>query len=298
MLPKIKDKKTVAAIGKFDSFHIGHARLIRTATQTAKEKGFLSLILFIGSHSPDIISGEESESIVRDFGVDLSLRQELDDDFKSLSAESFVKDILLSRLNCECVVVGDNFRFSKNRSADANELRRLCEENGMECIIIEEIRRENSLSEICTVSSTCIRELISKGMMEDVCTFLGRPYAITSIVAKGRHIGSSLGFPTANLIPQKGKLLPPNGVYATRTMVDGDSYLSITNVGTNPTVSDDCHKTIETNILDFDSDIYDKTITVEFMERIRGEKRFDSLDILKKQIKKDVDYVKNKYKLL
>jgi len=117
-------------------------------------------------------------------------------------------------------------------------------------------------------------------------------------VAKGRHIGSSLGFPTANLIPQKGKLLPPNGVYATRTMVDGDSYLSITNVGTNPTVSDDCHKTIETNILDFDSDIYDKTITVEFMERIRGEKRFDSLDILKKQIKKDVDYVKNKYKLL
>ena len=119
MLPVLTERKTVTAIGKFDTFHIGHAELIRTACKKAKEKELLSLIFFIGSPSLEIISEEESANIVESFGVDLSFRQLLDDDFKSLSAESFVKDILVSRLNCECVVVGDNFRFSKNRSADA-----------------------------------------------------------------------------------------------------------------------------------------------------------------------------------
>ena len=295
MLPKLTNKKTVAAIGKFDSFHVGHAGLIRTACKIAKEKDILSLILFIGSHSPEIISEEESGRIVSSFGIDLALRQELDEEFRSLSAESFVKDILSDRLNCECVIVGDNFRFSKNRSADANELKRLCNENSIECIIIEEIRLRNSLSEVCTVSSTYIRELISKGMMEDVSRFLGRPYEISASVTNGRHIGSSLGIPTANLIPPKGKLLPPDGVYATCTTVDEERYLSITNIGSNPTVSDKSDKTIETNILNFDLDIYGESIKVEFFEMIRGEIRFDSLDKLKKQINKDVNYVKEKY---
>ena len=295
MLPKITHKKTVAAIGKFDTFHLGHTELIRTACKNAKENDALSLILFIGSHSPDVISLEESNGIVRSLGVDISLRQELDDNFKTLSAESFVKDILISRLNCCCVVVGENFRFSKNRSADAATLKCLCEKNSIECVIIEEIRLKNSLSEVHTVSSTYIRELILKGKMQDVCIFLGRPYSVTSSVTYGRQLGSSYGIPTANLTLPQGKLIVPDGVYATRTRIDGNVYPSITNVGTNPTVSTGCKKTIETNIFDFDKDIYGKSITVDFYERIRGEIKFNSIDELKEQIEKDVDYVKNKY---
>ncbi len=297
MLPKITNKKTVAAIGKFDTFHIGHLELIRTICKTAKEKDLLSLILFIGSHSPDIISEEESECIAKSIGVDILIRQELDDEFKALSPESFVKEILISRLNCKCVVVGDNFRFAKNRSADAKVLKSICEENGIECIIIGEICLKNSLSDICTVSSTYIRELTSKGMMQDVLNFLGRPYSITSVVKNGKKIGSSLGLPTANFIPPKGKLIPPDGVYATFTHIEEKKYLSITNIGKNPTVSDDNFKTIETYIFNFDENIYGKTITIDFYEHIRGEKYFDSLKELKQQIKKDVEYVKKKYSI-
>ncbi len=295
MLPILTNKKTVVAIGKFDTFHLGHIELISTACKKAKEKNIFSLILFIGSHSPDIISEEESNGFVHSLGVDISLRQELDDDFRTLSAKSFVKDILISRLNCECVVVGENFRFSKNRSADASMLKSICEENGIECIIIKEIRLANSASEVCTVSSTYIRELISKGMMQDVITFLGRPYSITSNVTDGRHIGTTLGIPTANLILPKDKLVVPDGVYATRTHIDGITYLSVTNVGTNPTVGNKSDKTIETNVFNFDKDIYGKNITIDFYEHIRGEIKFVSLDKLKEQIKKDVNYVKNKY---
>lgn len=291
------NQKTVAAIGKFDTFHTGHCRLIRTAIHKAKEENALSLIFFIGSHSPSVISEADSVNIVKELGVDLSFRQPLDEEFRSMSADDFVRRVLLEQLNCACVVVGYNFRFAKGRSADASELKKLCEQCAIECIIVDEVKMTGSDGAVHTVSSSLIRSMISQGRVDEASCFLGRPYPISGRVVKGRHLGTSLGVPTANLIPPDGLQLPADGVYATRTIVRGKSYLSVTNIGANPTVADDNTVTVETNILDFEGNVYDEEIKVEFLERVRGEKRFSSFDELKAQIDRDVNYVKNKYLL-
>lgn len=296
MSEKHINQKTVAAIGKFDTFHTGHCRLIRTAIHTAKELNALSLILFIGSHSPAVISDIEAEHIVTQLGSDLTVRQPLDAEFRTLSAEDFVRRVLRDRLNCACVVVGYDFRFAKNRSADAQDLKRICAQFGIECIIIDEVRLPDSSGTCHTVSSTYIRSLISDGKVDTASVFLGRPYALSGTVTKGRHLGTTIGIPTANITAENGKILPPDGVYATKTVIDGKAYLSVTNIGANPTVSDDNDVTIETNILDFSGDVYGKDICVEFFERVRGEVRFASLEELTEQINKDILYVKSKYK--
>lgn len=296
MFSKQFNQKTVAAIGKFDTFHRGHCRLIRTAIHTAKELNALSLILFIGSHSPAVISEHEAGAIVAQLGADLTVRQPLDAEFRMLSAEDFVCRVLRDRLNCACVVVGYDFRFAKNRSADAQDLKRICAQFGIDCIIIDEVRLPDSSGTCHTVSSTYIRSLISDGKVDVAADFLGRPYAVSGAVTKGRHLGTSIGIPTANITPENGKILPPDGVYATNTLIDGKRYLSITNIGTNPTVSDDNNVTVETNIMGFDGDVYGKNICVEFFERVRGEMRFASLEELTAQINKDILYVKNKYR--
>ena len=291
----ITNQKTVAAIGKFDGFHIGHQKLVACAVQKAKEANALSLIFFVGAPSDSITEQRESEALARSMGVDLTFRQSLNEEFRTMSAEDFVTKILIARLNCTCVVVGYNFRFAKDRSAGADDLCRLCQKHGIDCIAIDEVSAPDSNGEVFTVSSTLVRSLIRCGRLEDAALYLGGSYSLSGKVAHGRHLGTSMGIPTANIIPSGDIILPPQGVYATRTYIGGSAYLSVTNIGNNPTVSEGNSVTIETHIIDFDGDTYDEYIKVEFLEMLRDEKKFDSLSSLTEQIKADIEYVKNKY---
>ena len=290
-----KHKKTVAAIGKFDGFHLGHTKLVRTAVQTAKESDSLSLIFFIGAPSESIMTRDECDRRAKEFGVDVVFHQPLSEDFRSMSAEEFVCSVLRDKLKCSTVVVGYDFRFAKGRSADAHELERLCALWGINCIIIDEVALKDSDGVSHTVSSSYIRYLVQLGRVDEASRYLGRVFSVSGRVVTGRRIGTAMGIPTANLKPEENIVLPPDGVYATHTIIDDKKYLSITNIGTNPTVSDNNGVTIETNILDFSGDVYDENITLEFAERIRGEMKFDSLDALTRQIKNDIEYVRNKY---
>ncbi len=295
MNQRITNQKTVAAIGKFDGFHIGHQKLVACAVQKAKEANALSLIFFVGAPLPSIIEHSESEALARSMGVDLTFRQSLDEEFRTMSAEDFVTKILIEKLNCTCVVVGYNFRFAKDRSAGADDLCRLCQKHGIDCIVIDEVTAPNANGEVCTVSSSLVRSFIRCGRVKDAALYLGGSYSISGRVLCGRHLGTSMGIPTANIIARGDIVLPPHGVYATRTHLGGKSYLSVTNIGTNPTVADDNSVTIETHIFDFEDDVYGEYIKVEFLEMLRGEKKFDSLSSLTEQIKADIEYVKNSF---
>ncbi len=295
MNQKITNQKTVAAIGKFDGFHIGHKKLVACAVQKAKEANALSLIFFVGAPSASIIEQQQSESLVRSMGIDLTFRQSLNEEFRTMSAEDFVTKVLVGRLNCTCVVVGYNFRFAKDRSAGADDLCRLCQKHGIECIVIDEVAAPDSNGEVFTVSSSLVRSLITCGRVEDAAVYLGYSYSVSGTVVRGRHLGTSMGIPTANIVPHGEIVLPPQGVYATRTHLGGKAYLSVTNIGTNPTVAEGNAVTIETNIFGFEGDAYGEDIKVEFLEMLRGEKKFDSLNSLTDQIRADMQYVKNKY---
>lgn len=285
-------KKTVVAIGKFDGFHVGHMKLLNVAIETAKQTGGKSLIFFIGRFAGLNHNCKYANEYALKIGFDEYHRQELTKDFMDLDAESFVKDILKEKLDCSHVVVGYNFRFAKDRCADAQMLKCICENYGIKCIIVDEVKLEDSEGNMQTVSSSFIRTLIAKGNMEEVEKFLGRLYSVRGTVQKGRQIGNQYGFPTANLSFPASVLLPPFGVYASRTNVNGKEYLSITNIGNNPTVSP-CAMTVtvETNIFDFSSDIYGEEITVEFLEKVRDEIKFKSMDDLKQQIDKDRNFI-------
>ena len=291
-------KKTVAAIGKFDGFHIGHRELMKTAIETAKQKDRKSLIFFIGNFAGLNHNCKFANEYALKMGFDEYLRQELSKDFMNLDAESFVKDILKEKLGCSHVVVGYNFRFAKDRSADADMLKDICKNYGIECIVVDEVKLEDSNGNLRTVSSSFIRTLIAKGDMKETQKFLGRPYSVRGNVQKGRQLGGEMGFPTANLSFPATVPLPPFGVYASRTNVCGEKYLSITNIGNNPTVSP-CAQTVtvETNIFDFSSDIYGEEITVEFLGKVRDEIRFESLDALTEQVLMDKKCVMENFDL-
>ena len=289
-------KKKVAAIGKFDGFHRGHMKLLNTAIETAKQTDANSLIFFIGRFAGLNHNCNFANEYALEMGFDEYIRQELSRDFMNLDAESFVRDILKEKLNCSHVVVGYNFRFAKDRCADAEMLKDICKHYDIECIIVDEVKLEDSDGNLQTVSSSFIRSLIAKGDMKEVEKFLGRPYSVRGMVQKGRQLGNKYGFPTVNLSFPISVVLPPFGVYASRTNVNGKEYLSITNIGNNPTVSP-CAQTVtvETNIFDFDMDIYGSEITVSFMEKVRNEIRFDSMEDLKHQIEEDKNFVLSKY---
>ena len=298
MMIMINNKKTVAAIGKFDGFHLGHMKLIKTAIETATEIGGRSLIFFIGRFAGLNHNCKTANEYALSLGFDEYFRQELTKDFMSLDAESFVRDILKNEHNCSHVVVGYNFRFAKDRSAGVEELKSLCEKYDIKCIIIDEIKAEDKDGNLITVSSSHIRSLVSLGDVKEAAKFLGRCYYVKGAVQRGRQLGGKMGFPTANLSFPASTVLPPFGVYATKTTVDKKEYFSVTNIGNNPTVSP-CAQTVtvETNIIGFEGDIYGEEITVEFLDKVRDEIKFDSLEELTKQVFKDKKYVMEKFNL-
>ena len=282
-------KKTVVAIGKFDGVHTGHKKLLKTASELAKKAGFVSVAFVIANDkSSGLMLPCDREQTIKNVGIDNVIVQNLTPDFMNMSDAEFVKNILLNKLNCDHVVVGYNFRFAKGRSSDAADLKELCAKYGIGCTVIPEVVCETSNGKNVSASSSNIKESLLIGDVKTASTILGRKYYVSGEVVYGKQIGRTINTPTANVKIAKNIILPQNGVYSANVYVDGKKYLSVTNIGDNPTVNSDGNITVESYILDFKKDIYGKNIVLEFIDKIRDEKKFSSLEELKQQIQKDI----------
>lgn len=286
----------VLALGTFDGVHQGHRRLLNKAVEIAQLKDASPTIMTFSEHPNLFIPGKtvpelltttrEKAMLACDCGIKQILLVSFDEEFRELSPSDFIDSYILS-LNVCAVVCGYNYRFGKKALGSVEFLTEYLNKHNVDVFV------ENRLSvDGITVSSTLIRDTVSHGNIRYANELLGYNYIVGSKISHGFKRGTGLGFPTANIVPQKDKCLPQNGVYATYTYVDGKKYSSVTNIGLNPTYNN-ANKTIETNIFDFEGDLYGKYVVVSFVEKIRNEIKFAGSDDLILQIKKDVDTARN-----
>lgn len=287
-------KKTIVTIGTFDGVHVGHKKILEKIIQNTNNSDYESLVLTFFPHPRTILQTatemkqlntiDEKSNLIEKAGIDNLVIHPFDKEFASLSAEEFVKKVLVDIFNIQKIVIGYDHRFGKNRTADINDLIAFGNQYNFE---VEQISAEE-LNEVA-VSSTKIRNALSDGNIELANSFLGYNYTITGMVVQGKQLGRTIGFPTANIsINEDYKLIPNSGVYVVECKIENQSYFGMMNIGTNPTVENTNQKQkLEVNIFDFDQDVYGKSINISFLKRIRSEQKFDSLDALKAQIAND-----------
>lgn len=289
-------------LGNFDGLHIGHMALVNTLINESKFNGLDSIIYTFTRHPENIMRKKLCTPLITTFDkkAELLSQTKLDylyfdqftDEFSRLEPYRFVKEILVDRLKMKLAVAGFNYRFGYKGQGDTDYLKRLGKELGFKVVVIPPIKADNTI-----VSSTTIRSFLEKGLMDKVFKMLGRHFSISGEVVSGKKIGRTIGFPTANIVPEAYLVLPLKGVYISRTLLDGKYHPSITNVGYNPTFGAMERPTVETYILDFDEDIYGKNIEVFFIERLRDEATFSSIDELIIQMKEDTAKVREFYEL-
>lgn len=287
-------KKTIVTIGTFDGVHVGHKKILEKIIQNTNNSDYESLVLTFFPHPRTVLQTgtemkqlntiDEKSNLIEKAGIDNLVIHPFDKEFASLSAEEFVKKVLVDIFNIQKIVIGYDHRFGKNRTADINDLIAFGNQYNFE---VEQISAEE-LNEVA-VSSTKIRNALSDGNIELANSFLGYNYSINGTVVQGKQLGRTIGFPTANIsINEDYKLIPNSGVYVVECKIDNQSYFGMMNIGTNPTVENTNQKQkLEVNIFDFDQDVYGKSINISFLKRIRSEQKFGSLDALKAQIAND-----------
>ncbi len=276
-------EETAISLGKFDGFHQGHQLLVDRVLQKKRE-GLKSLIFtFDFGDRPVLLLPEERRRMLGKRGVDYLLECPFVESISHMEAEKFVREILVRRLHVRYLAVGTDFRFGYQRRGDYRLLERLSTECGYQVEVVEKACYQGE-----EISSSRIRRELEQGHMELVNQLLGYAYSVTGEVLHGRRIGRTLGMPTTNLLPSERKLLPPNGVYATRTVIAGELFEGITNIGYKPTVGGETRKGVETYLFDLDRDLYGEILTVRFYGYERAERKFASLDELKKRIEQDV----------
>lgn len=283
-------ENSVVSIGKFDGVHTGHKTLIEEIRK-AKSQGLTTVIFtfypsfatyFSGVKEDEIFSLEEKEKYFDELGIDVLIEFPLNEETINISAESFIKDILVEKLGAKKVVAGQDVSFGKKAMGDGAMLKEAGDLYGFETILIKKVCFEGK-----EISSTRIRNEIREGNMPLANQLLGDLYGITGIVRTGKRIGRTIGFPTVNLLPEEGKLLPRLGVYFSEVEVRGERHYGITNIGKNPTVTNKQNIKVETFIFDFNQEIYEEKITVYPVHFHRDEAKFNSLEELKATIAKD-----------
>ena len=288
-------KEKVIALGFFDGVHLGHAALLRRTVEAAAQRGVTPAVftfdrppkeVVTGVPCPLINSAEDRRELVRRlYGIQEVIMVPFDREMMTTPWDKFVTDILVGRYHAVHLVAGHDHHFGHKNQGSPELLLEKCAELGLGCDIIPKVEVGG-----ITVSSTYIRRLVELGQISRANRFLGHPHTLTGSVRHGRGIGSSRLYPTANLIIPPHVLVPSHGVYVTRaTLPEGASYAAVTNVGTRPTVNNGTDITVEACLLDFEGDLYAKTLRLEFFEHLRDEVRFDSLDALKAQIAADAE---------
>ena len=287
-------ERTVIALGFFDGVHIGHGALLRKTVERARELNATSAAFTFDRAPKEFVTGvavplltgvDERRALIRElYGIARTIVAPFDNAMMTMPWRSFL-ELLVSRHGAVHLVAGHDYRFGYKNEGTPDILRAWCAEHGLGCDIIPKVEFHG-----VTVSSTHIRTLVEAGDMAGAAAFLGHPYTVIGTVKHGKHLGTEELFPTVNLMPEPWRVLPRFGVYAVRVILDdGTVYPGVTNVGIRPTIVDDNRVTIETNLIDFDGDLYGKELKIEFLRYLRGEKKFSSMAELHAQIARDID---------
>jgi riboflavin kinase/FMN adenylyltransferase len=294
-------RKVCLAIGFFDGVHLGHQQIIRQTITDARQHDALALVLTFDRHpntvvAPDhvpplIYSLPQKLRAIKSLGADTLLLIHFDKTFSGQTGEDFIRSLARDVGQIQSLCVGADFVFGHKRSGNVALLKKLGGELGFHVHGLAAVSLDNEI-----VSSTRIRELIRAGDLDTVSQMLGRPYAISSRVVHGEHLGQQLGFPTANLDPT-GLALPPNGVYAALTCVSGRPYRTALNIGFRPTVAQKSKMVhIEAHLLDFSDNLYGEELEVQIAEKLREERKFSSKSGLQEQIGRDISAVISRLK--
>lgn len=279
--------KTAAALGLFDGVHLGHRAVLRLAAESGLVPSVFTFepetVCSAKGQSGFIYTAEEKAGLLRQNGI-LEIRSVTFGEVCGLGGRDFVENILAGEMNAGFVCCGANFRFGKNASCGAEELKALCKEYGIVTKIAGDVVKDGE-----TVSSTAVRKSLLAGDIPAAEELLGQRYTIGKEVCHGAHLGSKIGFPTINQVYAEGQLVPKYGVYASCIRLDGRDYPAVTNIGMKPTVNYSGAPLAETHIIGFRGDIYGRTVKTELLGAIRAEMRFSSIDELKNQIKRDAE---------
>jgi len=288
------DKKSVITVGTFDGVHIGHQQIIGELNRIKEDKGLRSILITFDPH-PQIVlrnrskdvkllsSTEEKLELLKKYPVDIVYVIEFNKEFSSTPAEKFFVDYIINGTGICDLVIGYDHMFGKNREGSIETVRALSQKFNFGVHKVPEFKISDK-----NISSTEVRSLLEAGDVNAAKFFLGRYYEIEGVVVKGKQLGKKLGYPTANIeLNDENKQIPKNGIYAVEVLYNGNLYTGMMSIGKNPTVNNSEKIFLEVNIFNFDKDIYGEKIKIKFVEYIRDEEKFDSLDELKNKLNED-----------
>lgn len=295
-------KKKVMALGFFDGIHIGHAALMNMIIKRAREYDAEPAVLTFDVHPDSLVfkknvplinSADDRERILsRCFGIDDVVVVHFSQSVMHMDWKVFIDELIDDMDLCH-IVVGHDFKFGYKGLGTAEKLKEYCAQRGVGCDIIPPVCKDGVI-----VSSTLIRGLIESGEIEKANEYLGRPHTLTDVVRSGYHLGTQMGTPTINMRFPDGVIIPRHGVYAAKAYVDGEEYMSVTNVGVRPTVSEDGGVNVESFLLNFTGNLYGRLVRLDFYKFMRPERKFNDIDELAAQIKHDAEstreYFENK----
>ncbi|MCH2193327.1 bifunctional riboflavin kinase/FAD synthetase [Kordia sp.] len=284
------ENPSAITIGTFDGVHVGHKKIIENLI--AKSEGLDTMLLTFFPHPRMVLQQDSSIKLINTIeeriqlleatGLDTLIIYPFNREFSRLKARDFVRDFLIDHLNLKKIIIGYDHRFGRNRTANIDDLREFGQ--AFDFSVAEIGAKE--IDDI-TISSTKIRRALNEGDITTANTYLGYEFMLTGIVVSGKGLGNTINFPTANIhIEEDYKLIPKQGVYFVKSMIDGKTVFGMMNIGTNPTVKG-INETIEVHFFDFDRDIYDKKIQIQLLKRLRNEQKFNSIEALKAQLQKD-----------
>lgn len=295
---KFPNQSMSGTIGNFDGLHLGHQAILNQVKEKARESSSASLVFFTEPHASEYFAAKDQHSspppricpwrekvkLLKNFGIDFAFFLQFNKSLKTMTPHSFLDDVL-AQLNLKHLIIGDDFRFGAERAGDFQLLKNWGKCNGTEVIANKTVSRDG-----LRISSTRIREALLQSKFELAAQLLGRPYTFSGKVVYGKQLGRTIGVPTANLWIPKQRL-PIAGVYAVKCSLAGASFNGIANMGIRPTV-DGSKPVLEIHIFNFSESIYGQRLTVEFKNKLRDEKKFDNIDLLKEQILQDISQAK------
>ena len=286
------EEDTVISLGKFDGIHRGHELLMERLAEKKREG--LKAAIFTFDIPPRrnvqhveakvLTTNDEKMHIFEEMGIDYLIECPFTEEVMHMEPEDFIR-MLVERLHVKCIVAGEDFRFGHNRRGDYRMLQEYAGKLGYEVLILKKMKEDAR-----DISSTFVREEIAAGNIEKANHLLGYRYFVKGMVKHGNQIGRTIGIPTINLIPPEEKLLPPFGVYVSEVVIGEERYQGVTNVGCKPTIEGNNPVGVETYLLDFHENVYDRIVTVEFISKIRAEHKFENIEALKEQMENDIAY--------
>ena len=285
-------RPTVLTLGVFDGLHLGHQLIMQTVVERARALGAMPTVITVEPHPREVLHPESAPPLLQTFdqkvealgvlGIEQTIVIHFDQAFAQIRAQDFLREFVVDRLHAKEVYLGRGFAFGHDREGNIDLLRSVSQSLGFFADEVPEVRLRGR-----RVSSSRIRELLQQGRVNLARRMLGRPYGVEGRVVRGAERGVKLGFPTANLHPQN-RVIPRNGVYVTATLIERQWRRSVTNVGTRPTFESSAATSVETFVMNYSGDLYGDVVRVRFLDRLRDERKFNSVDELKSQIEHDV----------